>query len=208
MMEWIVRQGLSDYQDSLLMMEARCNDVIAHKKPEAFFLVEHDHVITCGVNADMSDVLCQNDTPVVRTTRGGKVTYHGPGQRVIYPIIDLNLPNRKQDLKLYVSTLISWVESALQELGVKCHRDTENVGVWVEKSDKTIAKIASIGIRARKWVTYHGIAINIKTDLSRYNTFIPCGMLNAKTTSLQDLGIDISMHEFDEMLHTNLNRFF
>jgi len=182
------------YLDVLAMQEAAVAAVIAGTGPEVLFFVEHAPVYTLGSSAEAGDVL-GDDIPAVEVGRGGQVTYHGPGQRVIYPILDLR--KRGRDLRAHVNNLQYWVIAALQELGVRGHL-ADDIGVWVNTPTGE-AKIAAVGVRVRQWVTFHGLALNVAPDLSHYAGIVPCGIRDKGVTSLAALGIEADMATVDEI---------
>ncbi|HJD56493.1 MAG TPA: lipoyl(octanoyl) transferase LipB [Rickettsia endosymbiont of Pyrocoelia pectoralis] len=208
MLQFITLPQFSDYQNTLALMEYYVNKVINDKAPEIVYLVEHSDVYTAGTNHKQEELLNHNNIPVVYTGRGGKFTFHGAGQRVIYPILNLNLPNRTKDLKLYIKMLEEWVINSLNIFGIKAYIIEDKVGIWVNTKDNIPAKIAAIGVRVRKWVTYHGIAVNISTDLDKFNGIIPCGLENSLVTSLNELGVYIQMSEFDTILKNEFTKIF
>ncbi len=199
MVNWINTECLTDYEIIVQEMELLAQKLIEKKESDTIILTEHSDVVTFGSSAKPSDLLFQTNIPVIETGRGGKYTYHGPGQRIIYPVLDLRIAPWNQDLKKYVVFLHDWIIATLAKIGVEsfCHND--HIGIWVNKNGQK-AKIAAIGIRARKWVAFHGAAVNISTDLSKFQSFIPCGISNLGVTSLSDIGINISLEEFDEIL--------
>lgn len=207
MVVWISLPGLTPYDKALSFMEERLSEVISGAKNEAIFLLEHPDIYTAGTSSNDSELLDNQDIPVIYTGRGGKFTYHGPGQRVLYPVLNLNNPNRKPDLKLYIRNLEQWIINSLEQVGVKAYTIKDMVGIWVSHKNSH-AKIAAIGVRVRKWVTYHGVAINITTDLQRYKGIIPCGIDNFPVTSLKELGIEISMNDFDAILQKEFEKIF
>ncbi|MDF2964809.1 MAG: lipB [Rickettsiaceae bacterium] len=198
MFNWVHQPGLSSYSKVIEEMEQTVNKIIAGSEKETVFLVEHEDTYTGGTSASDRDLLFSGSIPVYKTGRGGKFTYHGPGQRVIYPMLNLNLDKRQKDIKLYISQLQETVIKTLQELSVESYACKENVGIWVT-SPLGSRKIASIGIRVKKWVTYHGIAVNISTDLSKFSGIVACGLSNNIMTSLKELGINISIQQFDDI---------
>lgn len=210
MPEWISLPGLVDYNSALDLMEQRTLDVILNQKKEAVFLLEHRDVYTAGTSYKNEELIDCGDIPVIYTGRGGKFTYHGPGQRVIYPILNLSNSNRTQDLRLYVNLLEQWIINTLQELGVKAYTINGKVGIWVnlDSNASTPAKIGAIGVRIKKWVTYHGLAINISPDLSKYRGIIPCGIDNFPVTSLANIGVKIEMSDFDHLLKKEFKKLF
>ena len=206
--DWISLPGLIDYNTGLDLMQQRTNDVILNKKKEAVFLLEHQDVYTAGTSYKDDELLSDsNNIPVIYTGRGGKFTYHGPGQRVIYPILNLAGKNRSPDLKLYISLLEQWIINTLDKLDVNAYTIDGKIGIWVNL-DNAPAKIGAIGVRIKKWVTYHGIAVNLNTDISRYSGIIPCGINDFPVTSLINIGIEITMSDFDYLLKKEFEKLF
>ncbi|MBY0533374.1 MAG: lipoyl(octanoyl) transferase LipB [Rickettsiaceae bacterium] len=206
--DWISLPGLIDYNTGLDLMQQRTNDVILNKKKEAVFLLEHQDVYTAGTSYKDDELLPgSNNIPVIYTGRGGKFTYHGPGQRVIYPILNLAGKNRSPDLKLYISLLEQWIINTLDKLDVNAYTIDGKIGIWVNL-DNAPAKIGAIGVRIKKWVTYHGIAVNLNTDISRYSGIIPCGINDFPVTSLINIGIEITMSDFDYLLKKEFEKLF
>ena len=200
MVEWITLPGLVDYQEGIKIMEDQVDRVINSMQPDTIFLLEHKEVYTAGTSHNVEELLKPDLFPVIYTGRGGKFTYHGPGQRIIYPIINLNNTDKVKDLKLYITQLEKWIISTLAELDVNAFTIQGKIGIWVKNSRNIESKIGAIGIRVRKWVTYHGIAVNINPNLNHYSGIIPCGINDFPITSLEDMGINISMTEFDIIL--------
>lgn len=192
---WVILPGLSEYNKALELIESTALKVINKLVKNTIYLVEHDDVYTAGTNYKPSELLNSKNIPVVYTNRGGKFTYHGPGQRIIYPIIDIS---HIKDIKLYIHILEKWIINTLYIIGIKAYTIQNKVGIWVDNNGQR-AKIGSIGIRVKKWVAYHGIAVNISTDLSKFIGIIPCG-LKEPVTSIKNLGVDIKMDYFDEIL--------
>ena len=200
MLKWITLPGLVDYQEGIKIMEGQLDRVINSMQPDTIFLLEHKEVYTAGTSHNVEELLKPDLFPVIYTGRGGKFTYHGPGQRIIYPIINLNNTDKVKDLKLYITQLEKWIILTLAELDVNAFTIQGKVGIWVKNSRNIESKIGAIGIRVRKWVTYHGIAVNISPNLDNYSGIIPCGINDFPITSLEDMGINISMTEFDIIL--------
>jgi len=200
LVKWITLPGLVDYQDGIKTMEDQLDRVINSMQPDTIFLLQHKEVYTAGTSHNVEELLKPDLFPVIYTGRGGKFTYHGPGQRIIYPIINLNNTDKVKDLKLYITQLEKWIILTLAELGVHAFTIQGKVGIWVKNSRNIESKIGAIGIRVRKWVTYHGIAVNINPNLNHYSGIIPCGINDFPITSLEDIGINISMTEFDIIL--------
>ncbi|MFN9477565.1 MAG: lipoyl(octanoyl) transferase LipB [Rickettsiales bacterium] len=200
MVKWITLPGLVDYQEGIKIMEDQLDRVINSMQPDTIFLLEHKEVYTAGTSHNVEELLKPDSFPVIYTGRGGKFTYHGPGQRIIYPIINLNNTDKVKDLKLYITQLEKWIILTLAELDVNAFTIQGKVGIWVKNSRNIESKIGAIGIRVRKWVTYHGIAVNISPNLDNYSGIIPCGINDFPITSLEDMGINISITEFDIIL--------
>jgi lipoyl(octanoyl) transferase len=193
------------YSDALALQENRLADIIDNRLGEALFICEHSPIYTCGSSADMAaDYIGGNNIPVIQTGRGGKITYHGPGQIVVYPIMDLR--TRERDLRKYVEDLQVWIINTLAELGLEAYT-TDDVGVWV-RTPTGDAKIAAIGVRVRKWVAFHGIALNHQPDMSHYNGIVPCGIKGKGVTSLKALGIDISKTDLENLLLKHFKQTF
>lgn len=184
-------------------MEAKVADIIEGKSPEEIWLLEHKPVYTAGTSAVESDLI-ESNFPVHKVGRGGKYTYHGPGQRIVYLMLDLKKHYSPPDLKKFVCDLEQWVIDSLKEVGVESFRRAGRVGIWCFDKQGNEAKIAAIGIRVRKWVSFHGISININPDLSHFSGIIPCGIPEFGVTSLQQLGVKIGMEEFDKALERNI----
>jgi lipoyl(octanoyl) transferase len=196
--EWRALPGLADYRGTGAAMEARVEEIIAGTASEAVWLLEHPPLYTAGTSARPSDLLEPGRLPVFATGRGGQYTYHGPGQRIAY--VMLNIAERAPDLRRYVATLEDWVIATLRRFGIDGERREDRVGVWVQRPGRPEAKIAAIGIRVRRWVTFHGIAINIAPRLADFDGIVPCGVSGFGVTSLADLGVGATMAEVDAVL--------
>lgn len=175
-------------------MERRVAAIEAGAAPELLWLLEHPHLYTGGTSADAHELLDPHSLPVYSTGRGGRYTYHGPGQRVIYALCDLR--RRDRDVRAHVWRLEEWVIRALRELGVTGERREGRIGIWVAR-DGQEEKIAAIGVRVRRWITFHGLALNVNPDLSKYRGIVPCGLGDFGVTSLHALGVRVSMSETD-----------
>lgn len=203
MVEWRISEGLTPYEDALAWQEARVAAISAGEADDCIWLLEHPPLLTAGTSSNPADLLDPNRFPVHRAGRGGQYTYHGPGQRIAYLMMDLT--KRGRDVRAYVHALEDWVIRALAEFGVKGERRADRVGVWVVRPDRPPLpdgrpaedKIAAIGVRVRRWVAFHGIAINVEPDLSHYRTIIPCGVRDFGVTSLVDLGVPVGLHDLD-----------
>ena len=212
--EWAIAEGLTDYSASVTVMERRAAAIAAGTARELVWLVEHPPLYTAGTSARSEDLLTPERFPVFETGRGGEYTYHGPGQRVVYVMMDLN--RRGRDLRAYVSSLERWVIEALAEFGLAAGRRPGRVGVWVPRPDKVPLedgspaedKIAAIGVRVRRWVTLHGCAINVEPDLTHYAGIVPCGLRSYGVTSLVDLGIPATLADMDNALMRTLGDVF
>jgi lipoyl(octanoyl) transferase len=196
--EWRIEQGLTPYDEAVAFMEARVAAIAAGDAPELVWLVEHPALYTAGTSADVKDLVAPDRFPVFKTGRGGQYTYHGPGQRVAYVMLDLT--KRGQDIRCFVSALEDWLIATLDRFNVKGERREDRVGVWVRRPEKAAGaedKIAAIGIRVRKWVTFHGISLNVEPDLEHFTGIVPCGVTQHGVTSLVDLGLPVTMADAD-----------
>ena len=196
--EWLVASAPVAYEQAIAAMEARAAAIHAGQAPELVWLLEHPPLYTAGTSARPEDLLDAGRFPVHRTGRGGQYTYHGPGQRIAYVLLDLN--RRGRDIRKYVSQLEAWVITTLVAFGVTGERRSDRVGVWVVRPDGSEDKIAAIGVRVRHWVTFHGISLNVAPDLSHYDGIVPCGISGHGVTSLADLGIRPGMDQVDAVL--------
>lgn len=200
--EWRIEPGLTSYPAAVAAMEARVAAIRAGEAPELVWLVEHPPLYTAGTSADDSDLLQPDRFPVYRSGRGGEFTYHGPGQRVVYVMLDLK--RRGPDVRRYVHDLEEWIIRALASFAVTGERREGRVGIWVERKDPVSGaredKIAAIGVRVRRWVTYHGIAINVEPDLDHFSGIVPCGISAHGVTSLVDLGLPVGLADLDAVL--------
>ena len=209
-MRWTVSDGLTAYPDAVATMERIAAGIAAGTEPETVWLVDHPPLYTSGTSAKASDLLDAR-FPVYETGRGGQFTYHGPGQRVAYVMLDLN--RRGRDVRLFVQNLEAWVMAALAEFNVVGETREGRVGVWVKRPDKGDGyedKIAAIGIRLRKWVSFHGISLNVEPDLSHFSGIVPCGIAEQKfgVTSLVDLGLPVTMDDADVALKKSFGDVF
>jgi len=197
--EWTISPNPIEYEDAVAVMEETVADIREGTSPEQIWLLEHPPLYTSGTSAQESDLL-KPQFPVFETGRGGQYTYHGPGQRVGYVMLNLKKRQQTPDIKQYVYNLEQWIIDTLQEFDIKGERREGRVGIWVIKPDGSEAKIAAIGVRVRHWVTYHGISINLNPDLSHFKGIVPCGISDAGVTSFEDLGVKATMEELDEAL--------
>ncbi|HUF57791.1 MAG TPA: lipoyl(octanoyl) transferase LipB [Thermohalobaculum sp.] len=214
MTEWRTSEGSVDYRQALAWMEARVDAILAGRADECVWLLEHPALYTAGTSARASDLLEPGRFPVYEARRGGQYTYHGPGQRVAYVMLDLN--RRGRDVRRFVASLEQWIVDALAEFGLTAGTRPGRVGVWVDRPElppgpdgaPAEAKIAAIGVRLRRWVSFHGLAINVEPDLSHYAGIVPCGIVEHGVTSLVDLGLPVAMADLDLALARTFGRHF
>ncbi len=206
MVTWIRSEGLVPYAQALTEMEARAAAIAKGEADEAIWLLEHPPLYTSGTSAKPEDLKDPDRFPVHDVGRGGQYTYHGPGQRIAY--VMLNVGERGRDIRAFVTALETWVVAALAEFNVHGEVRDGRVGVWVERPEKPPLpdgspredKIAAIGIRMRRWVSFHGISINVEPDLSHYDGIVPCGIADHGVTSLVDLGLPVTLDDVDTAL--------
>jgi lipoyl(octanoyl) transferase len=209
MVEWQHLPGLAPYVETLAAMETRVAAIAAGTAPEAIWLLEHPPLYTAGTSSKPGDLIDPNRFPVHLAGRGGQYTYHGPGQRVAYVMLDLN--KRGRDVRQFVCTLENWVIATLADFNVKGERRKARVGVWVSRPNLPGSpdgspredKIAAIGVKLRKWVSFHGISINVEPDLGHFDGIVPCGIADHGVTSLVDLGLPVTMADLDASLMRN-----
>jgi lipoyl(octanoyl) transferase len=207
--EWVIAEGLTGYEQAVAFMEERAAAIADGRARELVWLVEHPPLYTAGTSADAEDLVEPDRFPVHQTGRGGQYTYHGPGQRVAYVMLDLK--RRNPDLRRYVAALEAWLIATLGEFNIRGERREDRVGVWVRRPDKGEAvedKIAAIGIRVRRWVSFHGISLNVEPDLSHFSGIVPCGVTEHGVTSLVDLGIPVTMPEVDAVMRKTFEGIF
>jgi len=204
---WKIIPGNTPYSQGIAIMEYHLKEVQTDPAKEIVLLMEHADVYTAGTSYDAKELLESGGIEVAYTGRGGKFTYHGPGQRIIYPIINLTKQGRKQDIRQYIQDLEQVTISTLKDLGIDAFLKDGLIGVWVchNGQDK---KIGAIGVRVQKWVAFHGIAINISTDLDKFKGIIPCGIHDYGVTSTQEIGRNFSMQDFDDAFMNNFERIF
>ncbi|MGB8622873.1 MAG: lipoyl(octanoyl) transferase LipB [Paracoccaceae bacterium] len=206
MVDWLISPGLVPYDTAVKEMEARVAAIADGRAGEAIWLVEHPPLYTAGTSARREDLTDPDRFPVHQTKRGGQYTYHGPGQRVAYAMLDVGA--RGHDLRRFVAQMEDWVIATLAEFNVTGERRAGRVGVWVVRHDKPLTpdgtpredKIAAIGLRLRKWISFHGLSINVEPDLSHFDGIVPCGIREHGVTSLVDLGLPVTMEDVDVAL--------
>lgn len=214
LVDWIISDKLTDYEDALRVMEARIAKISSGDAAEAIWLLEHPPIYTAGTSAKPDDLTDPDRFPVYEARRGGQYTYHGPGQRVIYVMLDLN--KRGRDVRRFVEDLENWVIDTLASFNLRGEIREGRVGVWIARPDKAALpdgspredKIAAIGIRLRKWVSFHGISINHDPELSHFEGIVPCGIRDHGVTSLVDLGLPVSLDDLDVALRQEFERRF
>ena len=205
-MEWLITHDPVPYDIALAFMEKRVAEIKNGTAEEVVWLLEHPPLYTAGTSANTSDLLEPQRLPVYETGRGGRYTYHGPGQRVAYTMIDLK--KRGGDVRQYVHDLEEWIIRSLARIQVDAERRDGRIGIWVTRDDGSEDKIAALGVRVRRWVTFHGISINVTPDLSHFGGIIPCGINEHGVTSLADLGNHASMANLDQHLRTSFEEVF
>lgn len=203
-LQWRTSPGLVDYPDALAEMERRVEAIQAGEAPELVWLLEHPPLYTAGTSADPAELFNPQGFPVYDAGRGGRYTYHGPGQRVGYVMLDLG--RRGRDIRRFVHALEGWVIDALAEVEVAAYRVPERIGIWVDHRG-TQAKIGAIGVRVRRWVTLHGLSVNVNPELSHFSGIVPCGIAEFPVTSLGEMGVHDAQERFDLALMRGLNRF-
>jgi lipoyl(octanoyl) transferase len=206
---WRVSDRPVDYAAAVAWMEARAEAIARGAAPECVWLLEHPPLYTAGTSARPDDLVAPGRFPVHATGRGGQYTYHGPGQRVAYVMLDLG--RRSRDLRAYVASLEAWLIETLAAFNVRAERREDRVGVWVRRPEKGQGaedKIAAIGIRVRRWVSFHGVSLNVEPDLTHFAGIVPCGVREHGVTSLVDLGLPVSMPEVDMQLRSAFEDIF
>ncbi|HIJ38324.1 MAG TPA: lipoyl(octanoyl) transferase LipB [Rhodospirillaceae bacterium] len=204
--EWLIAEQKIDYPTALTFMEERVAGIAQNQAPETVWLLEHPPLYTAGTSARDEDLLTPERFPVFLTGRGGQYTYHGPGQRVAYVMLDLK--RRGKDVRRFVHDLEEWLIQTLAQFGVKGERRQGRVGIWVNRGGGREDKIAAIGVRVRHWVSFHGVALNIDPDLEHFSGIIPCGIRQHGVTSLWDLGHTPTQDEVDMALKTKFFEVF
>lgn len=207
--EWLISDEPVPYEEAMAFMEKRVEAIAAGEAEECVWLLEHPPLYTAGTSARREDLLMPDRFPVYDAGRGGQYTYHGPGQRIAYVMLDLK--RRRQDIRAFVAALEAWVISSLWQHHIRGERREDRVGVWVRRPDKGLEvedKIAAIGIRVRKWVTFHGISLNVDPDLEHFSGIVPCGVALHGVTSLVDLGLPVTMPEVDIVLRQEFEKLF
>lgn len=211
---WRIADGLVDYDHAVAEMEREAALIAEGRADELVWLVEHPPLYTAGTSAEEKDLLAPTRFPVHKTGRGGEYTYHGPGQRVVYVMLDLK--RRRQDVRAFVSALEGVVIGTLADMNIRGERREDRVGVWVQRPERPALpgglvaedKVAAIGIRLRRWVSFHGFSLNIDPDLEHFSGIVPCGITGYGVTSLVDLGLPVMMSDVDPLIRQNFERIF
>ena len=212
MIEWKHNKNLIDYKIAEYRMSKRVEDIISNQKTELIWFLEHDNIFTLGTSAKMSDFKNHINFPTYQTKRGGQTTYHGPGQRIVYLMLDLR--NGNKDIKKLVWNIEEWLILVLKDLGISGYRIPGMVGVWVEDPhninvDGTYdKKIAALGLRVKKWVTFHGLALNVNPNLNFFTNINPCGISGKGVTSLHELGVKIKTGDVDKIFKQTFSKIF
>jgi len=208
--EWIISSGLIEYPDALKAMDERVDLIQKGNAKELVWLLEHPPLYSAGTSAKPQDLLTPNRFPVFKTGRGGQYTYHGPGQRVAYVMLDLN--RRRRDIRAYVSSLETWIINTLAKFNIRGERRSDRIGIWVRRTDlnnpEREDKIGAIGIRIKRWVTLHGISINVSSDLEHFGGIVPCGIGGYGVTSFEDIGQPLEFYDLDVELRTEFDQLF
>ena len=211
-MEWIISEDIIDYEVALKRMEKIVDEIIQENKNETIWLLEHNEIYTAGTSTKDIHLESVKDAPIFKTNRGGQLTFHGPGQRIVYLMIDLK--RFSYDIRKYVHFLEQLIINTMQDFNIATHRWDKAIGVWTYKTSFSNKKkqynrrykIASIGIRVRKKISFHGVSVNIYPNLNYFESIIPCGLENSKATSLNDLGLDVTFNDFDKALRYNFDK--
>ncbi len=205
-MEFKINILLQNFENSIKSMENRVNNIINGTEGEMVWILNYPAIYTCGASENKSDLLNNSRFPIFKTNRGGKYTYHGPGQRIIYLMINLN--QRDRDIKEYVNLIEKIIINILKRFGINGIINNHHHGVFIEKDDGKSYKIASIGVKFKKWISYHGFSFNLNPNLEHYNGINPCGLNNKSVTSLSDIGIEIDKETFDDIAIEEINNVF
>ena len=203
---WATSPGLVDYPAAVSAMEARAKAIADGEAEEMIWLLEHPALYSAGVSAKAGDLLAPDRFPVFTTGRGGQFTYHGPGQRVAYVMLDLAA--RHKDVRAFVASLEAWVVASLTDLGVDSRLSPGRIGVWTPSPDGPEKKIAAIGVRLKRWVSFHGVSLNVAPNLEHFSGIVPCGIADAGVTSLEQQGVRVDLRSADLALRTAFTRIF
>jgi len=205
-MEFKIDTLPQDFNSSIKSMEKRVDSIINQTEDEMAWILNYHAIYTCGASESKNDLLDNSKLPIFKTNRGGKYTYHGPGQRIIYLMINLNQRNR--DVREFVQLIENIILKILERLGINGIIDHKHHGIFIKKDDGNLYKIASIGVRFKKWVSYHGFSFNLNPNLEHYSGINPCGLSNKNVTSLSDIGIEVNNETFDDIAIEEINNTF
>lgn len=203
--EYFLENNYIDYPSSISFMEKKVEDIYKNRCKEFLWFLEHEDIYTAGTSSKSKDLLDPNKFKVYKTNRGGQFTYHGPGQRIVYVMLDLR--KKGYDIRGFVTLLENWIISSLKTIGISASNDKDHVGIWVKEKNK-LNKISSIGLRVRKGITFHGVSININPNLDNFKGINPCGKNSSAVTSIYKLGLDRKIKEFDNILIDNFKKTF
>ncbi|MEC7381326.1 MAG: lipoyl(octanoyl) transferase LipB [Pseudomonadota bacterium] len=203
--EYFLENNYIDYPSSISFMEKKVEDIYKNRCKEFLWFLEHEDIYTAGTSSKSKDLLDPNKFKVYKTNRGGQFTYHGPGQRIVYVMLDLR--KKGYDIRGFVTLLENWIISSLKTIGISATNDKDHVGIWVKEKNK-LNKISSIGLRVRKGITFHGVSININPNLDNFKGINPCGKNSSAVTSIYKLGLDRKIKEFDNILIDNFKKTF
>ena len=203
--EYFIDKELVDYQFSIDFMEKKVESIHNNTSREFIWFLEHDHIYTAGTSSKASDLVEKNKFKVYESSRGGQYTYHGPGQRVIY--LMLNIRKNGYDIRKFISMLEDWIIVSLSDIGLKATKDRSHVGIWV-REEKSLKKISSIGLRVRKGITFHGVSLNLNPNLENFKGINPCGNSPNEMTSLKEMGLEKEIKNIDKLLINNFERIF
>lgn len=203
--EYFLENNYIDYPSSISFMEKKVEDIYKNRCKEFLWFLEHEDIYTAGTSSKSKDLLDPNKFKVYKTNRGGQFTYHGPGQRIVYVMLDLR--KKGYDIRGFVTLLENWIISSLKTIGISATNDKDHVGIWVKEKNK-LNKISSIGLRVRKGITFHGVSVNINPNLDNFKGINPCGKNSSAVTSIYKLGLDRKIKEFDNILIDNFKKTF
>ncbi len=203
--EYFLESNYIDYPSSISFMEKKVEDIYKNRCKEFLWFLEHEDIYTAGTSSKSKDLLDPNKFKVYKTNRGGQFTYHGPGQRIVYVMLDLR--KKGYDIRGFVTLLENWIISSLKTIGISATNDKDHVGIWVKEKNK-LNKISSIGLRVRKGITFHGVSVNINPNLDNFKGINPCGKNSSAVTSIYKLGLDRKIKEFDNILIDNFKKTF
>tara|TARA_Y100001970_G_scaffold283401_2_gene398422 strand:+ start:45623 stop:46303 length:681 start_codon:yes stop_codon:yes gene_type:complete len=209
-LDWKISDQPIEYNNAIDFMESKVKSISSKQTREMVWLLEHPHLYTAGTSARSEDLIQPDKFPVFKTSRGGKYTYHGPGQRIAYVMLDLasRKKGKSPDLHEFITNIENWLIATLSHFGISGEKRNGSIGIWVKNKSGQDAKIAAIGIRVRHWVTFHGVSINVDPDLDNFEGIIPCGIRGSNVTSLSELGIKATLQDVDKALQREFDYHF